>query len=68
MFLHIFCKAVQAGALDRRRENNYGDDTENVNEVERWEDAPSSPVHLAPSSPGGSEELYFMLAIPHFES
>lgn len=63
----MYFKGVQAGAVDRR-EHNFDADTEKVSNVERWGVAASSPTPVAFSSPSSYEGLYFMSAIPLFES
>ncbi|KAL6530641.1 hypothetical protein OROMI_028530 [Orobanche minor] len=57
-------EAVEAGAVERKMEQSYGVDTVEVNNIERREVVPSSPIPVASLSPNSnrSEELFFMSA------
>ncbi|KAG8372278.1 hypothetical protein BUALT_Bualt12G0049700 [Buddleja alternifolia] len=56
-------EAKQAGAVEKKRDQNHGVDPEKANNVERSEDAPSTPIPFPGSSINSSNgELYFMSA------
>ncbi|KAL3841091.1 hypothetical protein ACJIZ3_025682 [Penstemon smallii] len=55
---------LEAGAVERKREQNYATDTEQVNNVERYGVTPSAPIPLPASSRNSSsrEEMCIMSA------
>ncbi|KAL3819611.1 hypothetical protein ACJIZ3_005516 [Penstemon smallii] len=57
------CEAMQAGAVDRKRDQNHAIDAEKVDNAERCEVTPSSPIPLPANSRYSlREDLYFMSA------